>query len=46
MWLLIADEDGADPIWRKITWDEKLRFKKGALLVIKMGDANMQTPYD
>jgi hypothetical protein len=41
MWLL---EDGMDPIWRQIKWDERIRFKKGATLVIKMGD--VETPYD
>jgi hypothetical protein len=42
IYLMENDKDPADRKWRRIGWDEGIRFNRDAAILIKMGD--VETP--
>ena len=45
VWLLEVGEDPFNPIWKSVGWGERLKVKKGSLLVLKLND-EIPTPYE
>jgi hypothetical protein len=44
-YILVDDSDGfLKPEWKRLDWDERVDFKKGSVIVIKLGNA--ETPFD
>lgn len=45
IWFMEDDKVSVDREWKPIEWDTPLKFKKGSVILFKVG-ADVVTPYD